>query len=75
MSEPKLCPYRKRYKTPEEYWDHADDSLAPCLQDKCAMWRTIARRDEGTAPDGMGNIVSYSLIVEGVGYCGLAGKP
>ena len=74
MSEPQLCPYRKTYRVYEFSYDHEDQFL-PCLQDKCAMWRTIARRDEGTAPDGMGNIVSYSLIVEGVGYCGLAGKP
>ena len=40
MSEPKLCPFRK-YDAPRHERHDLYDLFAPCLGDKCAMWREV----------------------------------
>jgi hypothetical protein len=65
MSEPKLCPYR----TFVELWEgfSGERKFGPCLQDKCAMWRTTRNFSHGET--------GFHEDKEATGYCGLAGKP
>lgn len=73
MSEPKLCPFRPPYLDAvykAGKWAGDQVMFAPCLQEKCQMWRveTIGVR-ESQDPD--------SRVINKIigGYCGLAGKP
>jgi len=76
MSEPKLCPFRRAYSPYEENTSYAvyDYGFAPCLEDKCAMWRigmievigVPGPNSRGTHPYEYGQIPG--------GWCGLAGK-
>jgi len=65
----KLCPFRREFpaigvdKDNKHYAEKLGD-FAPCLQDKCAMWRVNPQ------PTYQGKPIS-----EPTGYCGLAGKP
>ena len=88
MSETKLCPYRMFYREwagfvpdkpiEEGYPAHADE-FAPCLQEKCAMWRDDTREivsggefAGNAGPDGGGAVIYKEKPSK---YCGLAGKP
>ena len=62
MSEPKLCPFNL---SGEVY-----KSFAPCLQDKCAMWRTSEAMVKHLTSTGV-----ISAEYQFMFYCGLAGKP
>ena len=83
MSEPKLgsadvreermCPFRHPENTPFGEYNTRDKyppdfyTFAPCLQDKCAMWRRVAIGLDPNDPEEMARIYDA--------YCGLAGKP
>ena len=77
MSEPKLCPYRHPENTPFGEYNTRDKyppdfyTFAPCLEDKCAMWRTF-EVNKAFSTDGVENI-EYVRYTQG--WCGLAGKP
>ena len=47
--------------------------FAPCLEDKCAMWRTGL--DYSTARHIQKTPQQVDFDVDVIGYCGLAGKP
>jgi hypothetical protein len=62
--KPKLCPYRTyvEFEVPDDLGtDKTAHRFAPCLQEKCAMNRSVM------APIG-GEMKQMN-------YCGLAGKP
>jgi hypothetical protein len=72
MSEQRLCPFRKSIRTEifNKYNEalsgpaySLDDIFAPCLQDKCAMWRSPAQMT-----------IAGAICFPG-GACGLAGRP
>ena len=65
MSEEKLCPFRKHYLAASGA--HTDE-FAPCVQEKCAMWRKASWSE----PDPKNDMIER-IVVEG--FCGLAGKP
>jgi hypothetical protein len=71
MSETKLCPFRKSNMI--EFLEHdgtqsqSRDQFAPCLQEKCAMWRQLFDHIDPNDPE------ERTVIYKG--YCGLAGKP
>jgi hypothetical protein len=58
----KLIPPRL---TSDSAWGIYEEQPAPCLQEKCAMWRNRVYDH-----DGSGDYTSYIN-----GFCGLAGKP
>jgi len=66
---PKLCPFRREFpaigvdKDNKHYAEKLGD-FAPCLQDKCAMWRPLDWRRKERRYEGYTD-----------GWCGLAGKP
>ena len=63
--EQKLCPFRSRVEWRNCEYGIQDETSAPCLEDKCAMWRVGNYYD--ILPDGSRKLVDC--------YCGLAGKP
>jgi hypothetical protein len=76
-NEQKLCPFRNRQQNPAAFrnewgqsWDWIENTMLPCLQEKCAMWhgKIEPLRDDEGFPDPGGKVIS-------TGYCGLAGKP
>ena len=80
MSETiKLCPYRRESgpglgieKDGRQYTMALGD-FAPCLQDKCAMWRTVREIDyEAYKPGEFVPMEDIKYVDHG--YCGLAGK-
>ena len=72
MSESKLCPFRHivvtrvAMVTPNIFYDV--DEFAPCLEEKCAMWRTVKACVYLDASDGL----RHWTWKHG---CGLAGRP
>lgn len=73
MSETKLCPFRSRLLMPprlsgESDWATIAPNFAPCLEEKCAMWRKVWWE----APDPKNDNIER-VVIEG--HCGLAGKP
>ena len=67
MSEPKICPFRRDILV-GDMAPHHISHFAPCLEERCAMWRKY-HQIQGTTPYG------GALRDEWIGYCGLAGKP
>lgn len=72
MSEPRLCPFRKKLKADLSHVDIDlkvdaikiwDEVFGECLKDKCQMWRIPIQKSHG------------GTIESGPGYCGLAGRP
>ena len=72
MSEPMLCPFRKKLKANLEHVDIDlkvdavriwDEEFGVCLHEKCAMWR-----EDTSTPNGPLDIITIC-------YCGLAGRP
>ena len=74
MSEPKLCPFQRHDCIVRNYGNEpiavsqSDiQPFNPCLQDKCATWRTTRNPSHGET--------GFHEDKEATGYCGLAGKP
>ena len=66
--ETKLCPYRKSEMLESDIHQGKDEQkreqFAPCLQEKCAMWR-----------DKRFIYLPTGEVLRDDSYCGLAGKP
>ena len=62
----RFCPFRKseliEFLELDGEQSQTREHFAPCLEDKCAMWR-VERRSQ------------FVATAKDVGYCGLAGKP
>ena len=75
LPETKRCPYLVAALIPllGKLSDDVADAGMSCLQDKCAMWRTVL--DYLTARHIQKTPSHTDYTIDVVGYCGLAGKP
>lgn len=68
--EPKLCPYRREDSIVSgsgEVGERWTEMFAPCLQEKCAMWRVMDYVNFKTS-------TVEKTEIDHIEYCGLAGK-
>ena len=70
MSEQKLCPFRAIVESND--YPARWVSFGPCLEDKCAMWRIVARCELAELANGPHK---YGYVPVDRGHCSLAGKP